>query len=134
VVFASLWSCDDRHLVSKSTRGDSYNNAVGSTRWLFAGQNIGSECQCMHHVMSKPHSHGHLLRRMEYEVKRNQSQRRHTILRGKPFQCEGEKPRTLASNNLIISRVLGYTPVTAYKRIKSPRNPSKGIYVPYRCD
>jgi hypothetical protein len=27
---------------------------------------------------------------------------------------------------------LGYTPMAAYKRIKSPRNPSKGIYVPYR--
>jgi hypothetical protein len=28
-----------------------------------------------------------------------------------------------------ISRVLGYTPAAAYKRIKSPRNPNKGIYV-----
>jgi hypothetical protein len=26
---------------------------------------------------------------------------------------------------------LGYTHMAAYKRIKSPRNPSKGIYVPY---
>jgi hypothetical protein len=69
---------------------------------------------------------------IEIWSKRNQSQRRHD-LRGKPLQCEGEKPRAPAGNNLTISRVWGYTHVTAYKRIKSPRNPSKGIYtVPLR--
>jgi hypothetical protein len=67
---------------------------------------------------------------MEYEVKRNQSQRRHTFNVENPSNAKEKKPRTPASNNLTISRVLGYTSAAAYKRIKSPRNPNKGIYVP----
>ena len=63
----------------------------------------------------------------KYEVKNQATEETHDLT-WKTLRCEGEKPRAPASNNLTISRVLGYTPMAAYKRISSPRNPKSGLY------
>jgi len=61
---------------------------------------------------------------MEYEI----NQRRDTRFTWKTPLMRREKTTGTSQQRSHYLKSLGYTPAAAYKRIKSPRNPSKGIY------